>query len=299
MLKPEGRTPMVATETEHTLLSALIDRDSRLPISIVFDEPAELAAASGREVHDVLLDAKRRGLIVGEPGEGDGSVAWWSMVRLTVAGLQWLGQWPPRGREWEPGLWDGGFWGSRARPLLLRLRDQPPADGFYLRGGLGDEDPEPQLEWMTLLLLIEAGLVSGRVETEGVDTLRVTSEGTQALDSSPRNPLDVADAELRSGASVDAMITAVQLGLAPRLNAIAGQRGVATRYADGRPMKLSKINDDLRRDGAYTEADRAQVEAWLKLRNDLAHPEGAVAVSDARVATAVASIRVFLDEHPI
>jgi hypothetical protein len=182
--------------------------------------------------------------------------------------------------------------------LVLRLRDEPPPHGFYVREGLGDENPEPHLEWTALLVLIEAGLISGRVSPEGVDTLRVTNEGTQALDPSPRSPLDIADAELRSGARVDATITAVELGLTPQLRAIAARRSLPTSHSDGHPLKLSRINNTLRSDGAYTEADRTQVEAWLKLRNDLAHPHGAAAVTDARVASVIAAIRVFLAEHP-
>lgn len=52
-----------------------------------------------------------KGLIVGDCGEGDGSVAWWSRVWLTAAGLRWLAQWPPAGRDSEPGRWDAGYWG--------------------------------------------------------------------------------------------------------------------------------------------------------------------------------------------
>jgi hypothetical protein len=281
------------------VLTGLVDRDSRLSFTLVFAEPSELVdGAAGREIDDVLLDAQRRGLIVGERGEGDGSAAWWSTVRLTVVGLRALGQWPPAGREWVPGLWDDGVWGARAKPLLARLRDTPPAHGFYLREGIGDLDPEPSREWAALLLLIEAGLVSGRVTSEGVDTLRTTHEGDQALDPTPRDPLDAAEAELRSGAPVDAIVTAVELGLAPKLKALASAKGIAITNATGQSLKLSFINNTLPGAGAYRESDRAQVEAWLKLRNDVAHPDGAEAVSAARVASVIAGIRVFLDEHP-
>ena len=50
-----------------------------------------VAAAIGREVDDVLLEARQSGLIVGERHEGDGSVAYWSMVRLTVPGVLRVG----------------------------------------------------------------------------------------------------------------------------------------------------------------------------------------------------------------
>jgi hypothetical protein len=280
------------------VLSALVDHDSRSVIDVVFAQPAELVAAIGRELDDALLDARRRGLIVGERGEGDGSVGWWSTVRLTPAGLRTLGQWPPTGREWSPGAWDQGHWGQRARPLLHRLLHEPPAHDYYPREGIGCEDHEPQLEWTALLSLMDAGLVSGAPTTEGVATLRVTTAGRQALDRTPRHPLDVAEAQLRSGAPVDATVTAVEGALLPHLRELARSRGLHVTHPDGHPVKVAKLNDSLRTDGAYCEADRAQVEAWAKLRNQLAH-HASDPVSDARIANIIAGIRVFLDEHPV
>ena len=81
------------TPRAQEVLDALIDRDSRQSITLEFDAPAELIAdASGRAVDDVLLEAKTKGLIVGDRGEGDESIAFWSRVRLTAAGLRVLGQ---------------------------------------------------------------------------------------------------------------------------------------------------------------------------------------------------------------
>lgn len=180
---------------------------------------------------------------------------------------------------------------------MIRLRDEPPNHGFYLREGLGDPDPEPAREWTALLLLGEGGLVSGKVSTEGVDTLRVTG-GCQALDPTPSDPLDVADAYARGGAAVDAVVTTVELGLGARLKALADKHGVPTTKPDGTPIKLSRINNDLAKTGASLESDRAQVEAWLELRNDVAHPDGAQTVTAARASALVAGVRAFLDEHP-
>ena len=56
------------------------------------------------------------------------------------------------------------------------------------------------------------------------------------------------------------------------------------------------LNAALRKVGACGESDRAQVGAWLKLRNELAHPDGRE-VSDAHVASVLQGIRVFLEEH--
>ena len=57
------------------------------------------------------------------------------------------------------------------------------------------------------------------------------------------------------------------------------------------------INNQLKVDGAYDETVRAEVESWLKIRNDLAHATDE-SISAARVAAVLTSIRVFLDEHP-
>lgn len=96
---------------------------------------------------------------------------------------------------------------------------------------------------------------------------------------------------------MDAVVTAVELGLAPRLRELALPLGVATKDAAGQSRKLAALNDDLRKAGAYDETDRAQVEAWLKLRNDVAHAQDQ-AITDAKVAATLAGVRVFLDEHP-
>jgi len=255
----------LATET----LSALVEHDSRQTTKLDFDAAADVAPdATDRAVDDVLLEAERRGWIVGQRDEGDGSIAWWSTLRVTVDGLRGLGDWPPAGREHEPGVWDDGHWGRRARPLLESLHAEPPAHGFYFKP-VGEETAR-WLEWTAALLLLEAGLISGRIGDDGVDTLRITPEGAHALDPTPRNPLHVAQAKLRSGARVDAIITAVELALGGRLKEIAADRGVPVTHTDGRPLKLMKLIVNLREVGAYDETDRAQIAAWLKLRNDLA-----------------------------
>ncbi len=151
--------------------------------------PADVAPdATGRAVDDVLLEAERKRWIVGQRDEGDGSIAWWSTPRLTVDGLRGLGDWPPAGRENEPGVWDDGHWGRRARPLLESLHAEPPAHGFYFKP-VGEETTR-WLEWTAALLLLEAGLISGRLGDDGIDTLRITPEGANALDPTPCNPLD-------------------------------------------------------------------------------------------------------------
>jgi len=290
------RLPGLAATYAREVLGALVDRDSRSEIMLTFAEPSELLPdVSGRDVDEALLEAHQRELLAGDRGEGDGSVAWWSRVRLTPVALRLLGQWPPTGREWEAGLWDAGYWGQRARPLLARLRDEPPAHGYLFKPI--HEGSEPWADWTAALLLGDADLISGRLNEEGIDTLRITAAGLQALDPTPRDPLDQASAKLRSGARVDAIVTAVERALGARIKQLAANRGVATTRPDSTPLTLSRLNNELRGARVYDETNRAQVEAWLKVRNDLA-PAHPVVASDARIEAVITGIRVFLDEHP-
>jgi len=108
-----------------------------------------------------------------------------------------------------------------------------------------------------------------------------------------------ADAQLRNGARVDAVFHAFEFGLCGHLRELAKEHRVPTTRPDGRPLNVSRLNDDLRKAGVYGEADRAQVEAWSKLRNDLAHPKAGTTVGDSRVDATIAAIRVFVEEHPV
>jgi hypothetical protein len=97
---------------------------------------------------------------------------------------------------------------------------------------------------------------------------------------------------------VDAIVIAVERALAGRLMHLAAKHGAATTRPDGSILNLNAINTNLRGAGAYGESDRALVEAWLKMRNDLAHANPAVP-SDARGEAVIAGIRAFLDDHPV
>lgn len=289
-----------ATQPESTLravLQALIDRDSRLSITLEFDDLAELVEVSGREVDDALLEAVGADLVEGQRSPGDGSIAWWSQLRLTVAGLRSLGQWPPASQGGRPGPWTQGTWGRSAEPLLRRLHEDPPADRFYLRGGLGDPDPGPQLEWQTALLLVEAGLLSGSVSEEGIDELRITRAGLAALSPRPSEPLVIAEEKLDAGAPVDAIITAVERVLVPKLEQLGARHDVPVIEQADRPVRAARLNDRLRAAGTYGKADHAQVDAWLKLRNDIAHGADADAFGPGRLRAVIIGIGAFVEAH--
>ncbi|MCA1707306.1 MAG: hypothetical protein LC808_30190, partial [Actinobacteria bacterium] len=65
----------------------------------------------------------------------------------------------------------------------------------------------------------------------------------------------------------------------------------------GRPKRLAHLNNDLKAMDAYDEGERAQVEAWLKLRNEVGHGRGET-VSIRRVEALLAGIGAFLVDHP-
>lgn len=142
-----------------------------------------------------------------------------------------------------------------------------------------------------------ADLIAGSVQSGGIDTLRVLPAGREALDPAPRDMIDEARAKLRTGARVDAMVTAIERGLGARLRELAEKHSLEPLGGGGRHIALGRLNDALHSAGIYDDTDHAQVAAWLKLRNRFAHGQDD-AISDARAASAIDGVRVFLDEHP-
>jgi hypothetical protein len=285
---------MAATTAVREILEFLAESEGLAPLILPFDEAIDWAGASGREVDNALLEAQAEGLLTGDRRQGDGSNSRWFSTRLTVAGLRELGQWPPAGREWEDGPWDEGYWGTRARPLLQRLHEQPPLDGFYLKPT--EEDEEGWRDWSALLLLGQTELIAGSLQSGGIDTLRVLPAGREALNPAPRDVIDDARAKLRTGARVDAIVTAIERGLGARLRELAAKHGVEASGAEGQHVALGRLNNALHTAGVYDESDHAQISAWLKLRNRFAHGEDD-AISDERATSALDGVRVFLDEH--
>lgn len=144
----------------------------------------------------------------------------------------------------------------------------------------------------------DGGLEGDLSATHGAaETSRVTVQDADGREFTTAEALAVADAELGRGVAVNAVVTAVQFGLAPRLIAIATRRGLPTVKGDGSALESLRINDDLLGDGAYSESEHAQVQSWLKLLNELANSEGSASLSDARAAAVIAAVRVFLEDH--
>lgn len=82
-------------------------------------------------------------------------------------------------------------------------------------------------------------------------------------------------------------------------------RKLCTRYnvgltnANGDQLKAAVLNSELRKSGLYNEAQRAQVEAWQKVRNDAAHAlPGFAQQTDADIIRMITGIRDFIVKYP-
>jgi hypothetical protein len=286
-------------DTFDDLLRSLVGRAYNFEqVQLEGNKPTELAPSlTGAEVDDLLLDAEHQGLVVGNR-TNYGDTQNWSQLRLTVGGLRWLGEWPPPGLEHHDGPWDDGHYGAVVKPVLADLRDHPPRHGLVIAPVWGM--PEEKWErWRALELLLEAGLISGRVTTNGesLDDIRLTPAGRQALDRSERDPLDTAARKLRTGSKIEAMIIAVEKAVGPRLKELATAASIPIDQ-NGRALKLSAINNQLKTAGVLTESERVVVESMLKRRNDCSHGDDE-RVSYAQAEVVIAEARVFLEEHPV
>ncbi len=278
------------------VLRELVGRD--MPTCLWLDPAVEpgFSDLTAYEVDAGLREGHARDLICGDRATFAGPEVLWSNPRLRVEGLRHLGEWPPTGGEHLPGPWNDGYWGRRASPALRALREGPPDHGFIFgpEGGMADDE---WAEWYAVLRLYDAALIDGNLEEGGMSDVRITSAGTRVLDPPERDPLAVADVALRQGAKADATIAVVEEALGGRLKKLAQAQGIALREGRG-AKQLGALNNDLKAAQVYDEPKRAQVEAWLKLRNDVAHGRGE-AVSVERIENMLAGVRVFLQDHPI
>jgi hypothetical protein len=260
------------------VLAALVDHDSMITFDLVLEQAGvwdEFPDRTGAEIDEGFRELRHRGWIRGEDQEGDGSVVWWSMVRPTVYGLRHLGEWPPEGREYQPGGWDTRTWGTGDREQLRALDKSPPRAGVVERPGLGEADGSR--EWEAYMRLREAGLIEAELGEGYLQSVRLTTVGRNALHPPEDDPLVRSRVYLRQGAKADAVTAAIDEALKPCLLGLAGPADVRPEEV---PAKLSALNDQLKAHGAYggsafvSEAVRARVDAWLKLRNVIDHGEG-------------------------
>lgn len=272
------------------LLLRVLDRDPDEGFELALTEPTawlDDSSISSKEVDLLLQEAEHRALLEGERGEGDGSVSWWSNVRLTVEGLRRLGEWPPAGGGRVTGPWGEGLWGRVDRPLLEELEDNPPHADFELKP-VGGATPAERERWRALMRLFSAGLIGGGLQEDGLDALRITIEGRQTLEG-PIGPLDRALVELRRGAKADAMTAVVDEALADLLRRLAVAKGLPAKQ-NGKEIRLNNLADQLRKAGVFQRDSHAEIEMCLALRNETDHGRGAN-VSETRIERAIETVR--------
>jgi hypothetical protein len=247
---------------------------------------------TGAEIDDRLRQAVRDTLVEGMRQGGDGSVMYWSGLRLRLPALWALGEWPPYRAEYLSGLWDDRYWGTTAKPKLARLAASRKDFLFKPLGGL---DAEAWADWETVCRLHEGDLIDGDLGEEGLADMRITKYGHQVLDPPVDDPLVRARAELSRGAKADAVKAAVEQALRPHLERLADKHGLATKTDRGKRKHLAVLNDELASKGVYGEDVRAEVAAWNALRNRVLHGDGD-AVSSRRLDSLIEGVGELMHE---
>lgn len=277
-------------------LRALVGRDWPTSLFLEPDVDPGFGGMSAHEVDEALREAFDQLLLEGERQTFAGPEVLWSNPRLRTEGLEHLGEWPPSEGEHLTGPWDDGYWGEHALPALQGLAQNPPP-GRFVFGPEGGMSNEEWVGWYAVLRLLDRGLIDGDLEPGGLSDVHITAAGTRVLTPPPRDPLSVAEIALRQGNKVEATIAALEEALGGRLRELAEAYQVPLVDERCRPKNSARVNSDLKANGAYDETERAQVEAWLKLRNEAGHGRGE-AVSSGRIETMLAGIGVFLANHP-
>lgn len=104
--------------------------------------------------------------------------------------------------------------------------------------------------------------------------------------------------ELQRDAKVEALIAAIEEVLGPRLRALADANGIETSDAKKKPIALAVVNERLGAAGIIRQDVRAEVAAYLQMRNEGGHGRAA-GVSHTRIARAIAGIRELRDDELI
>lgn len=246
------------------------------PVHLGFHESRDVEelGLTDEAVDDIMREGLDRGLLRGDRTDY-GSMQRWERVQITALGLRFCREWPPAGREHQPGPWDAGRWGVEAKPFLERVRDGAYPDAFLHSLWAG----APPSEWHERLAaneLLAAGYLSGRPQRYwGISEMRLTAAGREALDSTPRNPLDEARRKLRTS-PVEGAIHAVEIALGERLRELARAMGDEDLDPDA-GRRLARLNDGLTgKNGpqVYGKPWKKVIDGVLDVRNEYAHGRG-------------------------
>jgi hypothetical protein len=289
---------MVAPNEPTRLLRAVWSHDGRSTLTLVLGEQGTwpvLPELTGAEIDDRLRQAVADTLVEGVRQGGDGSVMYWSGLRLRLPALWELGEWPPYHGEYLPGPWDDGYWGTAGKPKLAELAAS--RDSFCFKP-IGSSDQGAWAEWEVVSRLYESDLIDGHPVDDGLADVRITKHGMQVLEPPEDEPLVRARTDLARDARADAINAAIEQALRPHLERLADALGLATHTERGRRKHLAVLNDELASSGVYGEDVRAEVAAWNALRNRVMHGDDA-GVSTRRLEWLIEGVGWFIDENPI
>ena len=263
---------------------------------LALEEPVRLEGlpeTTGRDLDAALQQAVHDGHAAGERKD-HGSIRLWTRMRLTADALRDLGEWPPAGGEYRAGPWDARRWDKVSRPLLAELVESLPHGDVAIKP-VGGDDPGEWQRWTDLLRLREAGLIQGKVVGMGLQDIRVTRQGSAALDPPADDPLTRARTDLDRGAKTDAVTAVIDEALKPVLHQLADAHGLDRTRSNGQYLHLAVINDGLKAEGAYDESHRGEIYSWLAVRNVIDHGGGAT-VRDRRVGRLIEGVEGFIEE---
>ncbi|MFJ2749783.1 hypothetical protein [Streptomyces sp. NPDC087297] len=108
--------------------------------------------------------------------------------------------------------------------------------------------------------------------------------------------LEMAETLLASGyKDPSAVIAGTSLEVHIRM--LCAKHGVAIELPNGAPKKADVMNADLRKVGAYNEARKKQITAWMDLRNKAAHGDY-TSYDGHQVRMFIDGVRDFMLKHP-
>lgn len=136
-------------------------------------------------------------------------------------------------------------------------------DAASIVSHLSTDDPQSHYAQMTLVGLVRS--VRHDVESGFLDRAQTLVRAELFADL-----LEQAEYLLAEGFKDPAAMLCGGV-LETHLRNLCTRNGIGTRDTEGRPLKASRMNDELAKSKAYSALDHKEVSAWLAIRNSAAH----------------------------
>lgn len=108
--------------------------------------------------------------------------------------------------------------------------------------------------------------------------------------------VDMADYLSKEGYK-DAAAVIIGSTLEAHLKELCNKSNILTIDSDGKEIKSTKLNEDLKKAGVYTLSMQKQITAWQDIRNDAAHAKYKN-YSKEQVEMMISGIRTFIIQYP-